>query len=143
MKTKTLLLAAMLSLPALALAQGGPPPGKGGGMGAARLFDAATVTTVSGTVVSENRVDRGMGHEGVHVVVRTADGELVVHLGPDFYVDAQPVKVAVGDAVTVKGSRITFEGKPTLLAVTLTKGGTTLTFRDDLGRPAWSGGAKK
>lgn len=143
MKTKTLLLAALLSLPTRSLAQGGPPPGKGGGMGAARLFDAKAVTTVSGTVVGENRVDRGMGHKGVHLVVKTADGELVVHLGPDFYVDAQPVKLAAGDAVTVKGSRITFDGKPTLLAVTVTKGGTTITFRDDLGRPAWSGGAKK
>ncbi len=141
MKTKTLLLAALLAAPALALAQGGPPPGKG--MGAARMFDPATVTTVSGTVVAENRVDRGMGHKGVHLVVKTADGEVVVHLGPDFYVDAQPLKLAKGDAVTVKGSRITFEGKPTILAVTVTKGGATMNLRDDKGAPAWAGGPKK
>ncbi len=141
MKTKTLLLAALLAAPALALAQGGPPPGKG--MGAARLFDPATVATLSGTVVSENRVDRGMGHKGVHLVVKTAEGEVVVHLGPDFYVGAQPVKLAVGDAITVKGSRITFEGKPTVLAVTVTKGAATMVLRNDQGQPAWAGGGKK
>ena len=40
--------------------------------------------TVSGTVVSESRVDRGMGHSGIHLLVKTADGEIPVHLGPDF-----------------------------------------------------------
>jgi hypothetical protein len=43
----------------------------------------------------------------------------------------------------VKGSRITFEGKPVILAVTVTKGGATMTLRDDAGRPAWSGGGRK
>jgi hypothetical protein len=142
MKTKTILLAALLAVPALALAQSGPPPGKGPG-GASRMFDPATVTTITGTVVKEERVDRGMGHKGVHLVLKTAEGEVSVHLGPDFYVDAQSLKVAAGDALTVKGSRITFEGKPVILAVTVTKGGATTTLRDDAGRPAWSGGGRK
>jgi len=81
-----------------------------------------------------------MGHKGVHVLLKTADGEIAVHLGPDFWVDQQSVKVARGDEITVKGSRITFEGKPALIAQTVTKGGSTHTLRDAAGAPAWAGG---
>jgi hypothetical protein len=137
MKTRTL-LAALLAVPALALAQGGPPPGKG--MGAARMFDPATVATVTGTVTVENRVDRGMGHKGVHLVLKTAEGEIPVHLGPDVWVDQQSVKLAKGDEITVKGSRITIEGKPAIIPQTVTKGGSTLVLRDATGTPAWAGG---
>jgi hypothetical protein len=137
---KLSLLALLVVAPALALAQGGPPPGKG--PGAMRLFDAATVVTITGTVTGETRVDRGMGHAGVHLLVKTADGEIPVHLGPDFWVDKQTVKFAKGDEVTVKGSRITFEGKPAIIAVTVTKGGATLVLRDAQGAPAWSGQGK-
>jgi len=53
--------------------------------------------------------------------------------------DKQTVKFAKGDAITVKGSKVTFEGKPALIAVSVTKGATTLVFRDASGVPAWSG----
>ncbi len=134
---KLALLAALLAVPALSLAQGGPPPGRGpGGM---RMFDPATVVTVTGTVTGETRVDRGMGHSGVHLSLKTADGEIPVHLGPDFWVDRQAVKIVKGDEVTVKGSKVTLDGKPALIAQTVTKGGATLVLRDAKGVPAWQG----
>jgi hypothetical protein len=136
MKRLALVLAA--TLPLLATAQGGPPPGRG--PGAARLFDPATVVSVSGTIVDVQRVDRGQGHAGVHLLLATPDGEIPVHLGPDFWVDAQKVKLAKGDAVSVKGSRVQFEGRTVLLAVTVTRGADVLTLRDASGRPAWGGG---
>jgi hypothetical protein len=54
-------------------------------------------------------------------------------------VDEQSVKIAKGDEITVKGSRITFEGKPAIIAQTVTKGGSTLVLRDAAGTPAWAG----
>jgi hypothetical protein len=136
MKTKKL-LAALIALPAVALPQVGPPPGKG--PGAARKFDPATVVTVTGTVTGETRVDRGMGHSGVHLSLKTAEGEIPVHVGPDFWVDKQSMKIAKGDEITVKGSKITFDGKPAVIAQTVTKGGSTLVLRDATGTPAWAG----
>ncbi len=136
---KLALLALLVAVPALSLAQGGPPPGKG--PGAMRLFDPATVVTVTGTVLGESRIDRGMGHSGVHLSVQTPDGEIPVHLGPDFWVDKQTVKFAKGDEITVRGSRITFEGKPAIIAMTVTKGATTLVLRDAKGAPVWQGQA--
>jgi hypothetical protein len=136
MKTKTL-LAALIAIPALALAQGGPPPGKG--PGGARMFDPATVVTITGTVTGETRVDRGMGHSGVHLALKTAEGEIAVHLGPDFWVDKQSMKIAKGDEISVKGSKVTFDGKPAVIAQTVTMGGSTLVLRDANGTPAWAG----
>lgn len=128
-------LAALL-VPALALAQGGPrrgPPPD-------RIYDPATVTTVSGTVAAEQRHDRGRGHAGVHILLEVEGQKLDVHLGPDTFVDHQPVKLAVGDQVTVTGSRVTLEGAPALIARSVTRGADTLVLRDEAGRPRWSGG---
>ena len=138
---KSVLLALLVAVPALSLAQGGPPPGKG--PGAMRLYDPATVVTLTGSVVGETRVDRGMGHSGVHLLVKSAEGEIPVHLGPDFWVDKQTVKFAKGDEITVKGSKISFEGKPAIIAESVTKGASTLVLRDAKGVPAWSGQGKK
>ncbi len=144
MTFKTALLALLLTVPALALsqAQGGPPAGGppgGRGMGAARMYDPATVVTVSGSVVAENRVARGNGHAGVHLILNTSDGQIPVHLGPASWVDGQTLKIATGDEVTVKGSRTTFNDKPVLIAETISKGGSTLVLRDPRGVPAWRG----
>ena len=108
-----------------------------------RLDDPKTVVTLTGSVVGETRVDRGTGHSGVHLLVKTAEGEFPVHLGPDFWVDAQPVKFAKGDEVTVKGSKVSFEGKPAVIAESVTKGASTLVLRDAQGVPAWSGQGRK
>lgn len=131
------LLALFVVAPALSLAQGGPPPGRG--PGAMRMFDPATVVTVTGTVLGESRIDGGMGHSGVRLSVNTSDGEIPVHLGPDFWLDKQTVKFAKGDEVTVKGSRITFDGKPAIIAESVAKGASTLVLRDAKGVPVWSG----
>jgi len=128
---------ALAVLPLLVSAQGAPPPGARGG--AARLYDPATVTTVSGTITGISRVARGQGHEGVHLTLATPAGDVQVHLGPDFWVDEQAVQLSPGDAVTVKGSNVTWDGKPALIAATVTRGGAVLALRDDAGRPAWGG----
>jgi hypothetical protein len=137
---KVTLLAILIAAPALSQAQGGPPPGKG--PGAMRMFDPSTVVTVTGSVLGESRIDRGMGHSGVHLSVKTADGEISVHLGPDFWVDKQTVKFAKGDEISVKGSKVSFEGKPAIIAETVTRGATTLVLRDAAGVPVWRGQGK-
>lgn len=135
MRTPTLAVLAAVLAPLLALAQGGP----GRGPPPDRLYDVATVTSVSGTVASEQRQDRGRGHRGVHLSLDTPAGALDVHLGPDFFVDGQPLKLAVGDQVTVTGSKVTFEGAPALVARSVSRGAETLVLRDEAGRPRWSG----
>jgi hypothetical protein len=49
------------------------------------------------------------------------------------------VKIMPGDKIEVKGSRITFQGKPTIIAAEVKKGEETLKLRDENGFPVWAG----
>lgn len=132
----------LLLLPAVALAQPMPmgPHGRGPmyGMQYMHLFDPATVATVSGTVVRLERVPMRR-HTGVAAVVKTAEGELSVHLGPDWFIDHQELQLAPGEAVQIRGSRMTFAGKPAMIAIEVKRGADTLTLRDERGVPVWVG----
>jgi hypothetical protein len=104
---------------------------------AAGNYDTATVQTVSGTVIRIDTIAaRGGAEGGVHVQLRTDKDTLPVHLGPAWYVGEQSMKLAAGDRLTVRGSRVTYEGKPAIIAATVTKGAAELKLRDASGRPA-------
>jgi hypothetical protein len=142
---RTLLVSSLLLLAAApaALAQPNGPRGGGWGPGSpyGRMYDPKTVVSTRGEVASIDLITpvRGMSR-GVHLTLKTDKGEtLAVHLGPQWYIDQQPVKLAKGDKVEVRGSRITFQDKPALIATEVTKHGQTLRLRDDNGVPAWAG----
>jgi hypothetical protein len=81
---------------------------------------------------------KGMSY-GAHLMVRIDKETISVHLGPGWYIDNQDVKITVGDKIEVRGSRITFEGKPALIAAEVKKGDEVLTLRGANGFPVWSG----
>jgi hypothetical protein len=114
--------------------------GWGPGTAYVRMYNPQTVESLTGEVVSVDRITpaKGMSY-GVHIVVKTDKETISVHLGPSWYLENQDVKLAPGDKVEVKGSRITFEGKPALIADEVKKGDEVLTLRDANGFPAWSG----
>lgn len=139
----------VLTLVALAFAttvQAAPGQGwKGsGGWGAqgayGRLYDPATVETVRGKVVEVHKMTpmKGMG-AGIHLKLKTEAGPVSVHLGPAWYIERQDIRIEKGDEVEVKGSRVTFDGKPAIIAAEVKKGDEVLRLRDDSGIPAWSG----
>jgi hypothetical protein len=109
----------------------------------ARMYDPRTVETLSGEVVRVEHVasTRGMGG-GVHLVLRTSDKTVSVHLGPAHYVDRQDVKLAAGDRIDVKGSRVTVDGGSAIIAAEVKKGDHTLVLRDAAGIPRWSRGRR-
>ena len=104
------------------------------------MYNPQTVETIRGEVVSIEKITplKGM-YYGVHAVVKTDKETLSVHLGPGWYIENQDVKLEPKDTVEVKGSRITFEGKPAIVAAEVTKRGESLTLRDASGFPVWSG----
>lgn len=118
--------------------RGGGGWGPGGRYG--RLYDVKTVETVSGKVTAVEEVTpfKGMGN-GVHLVLETDKESISVHLGPAWYIERQDPKIAVGDEIEVKGSRITYEGKPAIIAAEIHKDGEMLMLRDADGIPAWAG----
>lgn len=121
--------------------------GSGGwGMGSAyqRMYNPQTVETISGTVESVDKFTpmRGMGY-GIHLMVKTDKGIIPVHLGPGWYIERQAMKFAKGDKVEVKGSRVTFNGKPAIIAQEVKKDDGTLILRDDTGTPEWAAWRKR
>jgi len=106
----------------------------------ARLYDGKTVETVKGEVVSVQTFTpgKGMGY-GVHLQLKTDKETLPVHLGPAWYIENQDTRIEAKDVVEVRGSRVTFEGKPALIAAEVKKGDETLRLRDQDGYPAWAG----
>jgi hypothetical protein len=76
---------------------------------------------------------------GVHIVLKTEAETIPVHLGPVWYIENQDVKIEATDKVEIKGSRITFEGKPAIIAKEVKRGDEVLILRDENGSPVWSG----
>jgi len=117
--------------------------GSGGwGIGTAyqRMYNPATVEIISGTVGSVDAITpmKGM-YSGVHVMLKTEKETISVHLGPSWYIERLDTKIEKGDKIEVKGSRVTFAGKPAIIAAEVKKGDNVLVLRDSAGIPAWSG----
>lgn len=118
--------------------RGGGGWGPGGQYG--RRYDPATVESLTGTVTGVERMQPGkaMG-PGVHLQLKTDHETVSVHLGPAWYVEHQEMRLAANDRIEVKGSRITFEGKPAIIAAEVHKGDQTMMLRDANGFPLWAG----
>ncbi len=107
---------------------------------AGRIYDPHAVETLSGEVTSVETVSAPDGrHGGVHLTLKTDRETVAVHLGPAWWVEKQKPRIAKGDEIEVVGSRVTFEGKPVVIAREVKKGSETLTLRNAAGVPAWAG----
>jgi hypothetical protein len=116
--------------------QGSLGPGEGAGYD--RMYDLKTVETVSGEVVSVDKItDRGMGY-GVSLTLKTDKGTILVYLGPGWFLEKQDLTFAPKDRVEITGSQIAFQGKPALIASQVKKGDQSLKLRDPAGIPAWA-----
>jgi hypothetical protein len=116
----------------------------GGGWGAgtpyAGMYNPMTLEDIAGEVISVDKIIPGKNMSyGVHLVLKTDAETISVHLGPVWYLENQELKIEVKDKVEIKGSRITFEGKPAIIAKEVVKGDEVLMLRDENGRAVWSG----
>ena len=116
----------------------------GGGWGAGsqynRLYNTNTVETVSGEVIAVNHITptNGMSY-GVHLELKTEKEMVSVHLGPGWFIENQDITIEPKDKVEIKGSRVTFDGKPAIIAAEVKKGDEVLKLRDQNGVPVWAG----
>lgn len=140
------ILIAIALVASTAYAGRGRGPGDGTGRHARqmdRIYDANTVETIQGEVTAvDTRTGSHGGYQGIHLMLKTESETVPVHLGPEWYMKDQPLQVKVGDQITVKGSRVTYEEKPAVIAAEVTRGSEILKLRASDGRPNWAGQAR-
>jgi hypothetical protein len=143
--TALLIASALLGILAIPDAYGQRGPrGRGGGWGAGsqynRLYNTNTVETVSGEVIAVKHITptNGMSY-GVHLELKTEKETVSVHLGPGWFIENQDVTIEPKDKVEITGSRVTFDGKPAIIAAEVRKGDEVLKLRDQNGIPVWAG----
>jgi DNA/RNA endonuclease YhcR with UshA esterase domain len=101
-------------------------------------YEFANQVTVEGIVADARDYNCPVsGAVGSHIVVKTAGSEIEAHLAPATFIKQFEINIHKGDKVTVVGSRIDYEGKPALIARSVTVANDTYHFRDDKGRPLW------
>ncbi|PKL52050.1 MAG: DNA-binding protein [Nitrospira bacterium HGW-Nitrospira-1] len=115
---------------------------EGWGMGTPyqRMYNPAAVETLSGEVMGVDKITpmKGM-YYGIHIRLKTDKETISVHLGPGWFVERMDTKIEKGDKVVVTGSRVTFAGKPAIIAAEVKKDDAVLKLRDENGFPVWAG----
>ena len=105
-----------------------------------KMYDPKAVETISGAVTRVDRITPAEGMTGgVHMLVKTDKETVSVHLGPSWYIENQDVKIEPKDKVEIKGSRVTVQGQPAIIAAEVKKGDQVLKLRDETGIPVWAG----
>ena len=103
-------------------------------------YDANTVTTQSGRIVS---VHTGDDRRNAQLELESGGTRTVVILGPQRYWAEHGIALKPGDNLTVRGSKAQgADGVVYILAqkITDTSQQTAVTLRNESGRPAWAGG---
>jgi len=77
------------------------------------------------------------GDEGTHLLVKTADGNLQVHVAPTRFLRDKKLSFSKGDQIEVLGSRIIYNGREALIVRTVIRGDQNLAFREPNGQPMW------
>ena len=102
------------------------------------LNDTGTVVRVTTEMVQD-----GM-YPGMAVLVDTkSQGQVLVHLGPVWYLEHQEFTLSPGDEIGIKGMCDQINGKNVVVATQLTKGDYVLQLRDAQGNPNWEAWRKK
>jgi hypothetical protein len=106
-----------------------------------RQFNPSAIETLKGSVISVDKITPETGMStGFHLMVKSEKGENIsIHLGPSWYIDNQDIQFVAGDAIEVKGSKITYQNAPAIIAMTVQKGEQLLNLRDKNGNPSWNG----
>jgi DNA/RNA endonuclease YhcR with UshA esterase domain len=102
-------------------------------------YDLAQEVKVKGEILEVKNYDCPIsGTLGAHLVLRTAEGVVEVHLAPAKFLTEYQMSFAKGDKVEILGTKATFHDAPALLARRVTREQNEYFFRDAKGRPLWS-----
>lgn len=112
--------------------------GQNGMMGSPsnKVLQTQSTEQFEGTVKSVNRVALP-NQTQIQLVLTTADGDMLVVVGPSNVVDQGKVKLQAGDKITVVGYRINANGNPMVMAASIKKNGYELKLLNENRQPVW------
>ncbi len=99
-------------------------------------YDAANEVKIKGTVQEIKEVPGPW--EGTHLVVKTASGQVLVHVGPSDFLKEMDMSFKVGDSVEVTGAKAPDTTEEEILAREIVVGNNSMTLRDAKGIPIWA-----
>jgi hypothetical protein len=100
-------------------------------------YDAANEVKVKGIVEDVREVPGDF--EGVHLVVKTDKGDVLVHVAPAAFLKDIDTSFKKGDEISVVGAKAPNTTEEEVLAREITVGTNSCTLRDDKGVPVWAG----
>jgi DNA/RNA endonuclease YhcR with UshA esterase domain len=101
-------------------------------------YDKSTEAVFKGTVEEvRGRNCPVTGGMGSHLMLKTADGTIEVHLALTKFVNQYELVFHKGDVLEVTGVRVKFEGVDTIFARKIKRGEGEFLFRDGDGKPLW------
>lgn len=102
----------------------------------AALYNPANEVVLKGIVreVHEYTCPVSEGEMGEHVLLKTEDGIVQVHLAPGRILRSQTISFAAGDQISVVGSRLRLRGQNDVIAREISRGKENFIFRDREGK---------
>jgi DNA/RNA endonuclease YhcR with UshA esterase domain len=106
------------------------------GVQGAALYNPANEIVIKGVVreIQEFTCPVSEGEMGEHLILRSDDGVVQVHLAPGRILRSQKISFAPGDQISVVGSRFRFHGSNDVIAREITRGNENFVFRDHEGK---------
>jgi hypothetical protein len=108
-----------------------PAPAQG-----AALYNPAAESLVRGVVQEELDFDCPVseGEMGRHLMLKTSEGVLQVHLAPARIMSSHGFSFVRGDQIEVRGALVRLAGTNGIIAREITRGNETIIFRDGQGK---------
>ncbi len=107
-------------------------------------YSKKTFKTLKGTVKGMKIVfNRFMKEYGLHITLKTASGDYIVHVCPKWYADKMKITFAKGEKLTISGSTFSKNKQKNIYAATIIRGSSKakpMKLRNpDTGKGLWSG----
>lgn len=101
----------------------------------AELYNPAEEVTLKGVVedLQEFACPVSESELGSHLLLKTSDGTVLVHLAPLRIMRGQRLNFAPGDQIKVIGAKVRVAGKRGVIAREIVRGNEDLIFRDRVG----------
>jgi hypothetical protein len=101
-------------------------------------YDIANEVTIKGVVQEVKEFQcPASGGLGAHLLVKTGDKTVLVHLALSKFLKDYGFDFAKGDDVVVLGAKAKIGDEEGILARQIDRGNQTFTFRDKNGKPLW------